>query len=236
MKIPANQIRKSTLLVFILVLTLGINTRSQTHTEFKVERPKTPIVFDPEYRYLFQNVEHPMFFTVEDSTKNFTLEVLGGTLRKSGDTTWIRPLQNDTVWLQIFDSTAEGIELTAIRRFKVYPELKPYIQQVPSDSFLFDLQLVPNRIYAAAPNYKQRLRVTSFTVNYIGPEGSRSVDVEGDMLPPEIRKELGSLNRDVFVRYTNIRVSFGRGLTARIANYNITLITTKGKKMREIKM
>lgn len=217
--------RIALLLSLLSFLPLGLFGQQTKELEFVVVKPKVEIQLWPRYNFLFQNVQTEVKIVLKnkDPDRTYRYELAGGEIEQQDSLWLLMPIVDQEVYLNIYAQNGSQEKLVFSVPYLVKPEPKPYLGNAGSDTVLVDMLLIPGRLTARSDGIRGELPVTSFEAFYVLKGKSRKVEIEGDRLPRDVRKELTMLPAGSLITYTKIRVQLQEDFGAYISSFRVTM-------------
>lgn len=222
---------KNLLLIIFMFCVNYFFAQTDKELEFNVIKPKVEITITPSYKYLYQNIYHPIKVVVHDSLHTYTIKLAGGTVNETDTGTFITPEARNEAMLNIYE-VRDGKEiLVGSKKYPVLPEPKPYLRDKPTDNFLLDMLLVSGTLEGVIiyDIKKLSLPVISFTVVYKEGNTFKSVDVIGNQIPVLNRKEIIKLTNGAMIYFKNIMIELMPGYEALMQSYRVSMEVIESK-------
>lgn len=206
---------------------------SQTNKEleFNVVKPKVGVSVKPNYKFLFQNISHPIQISINDSINNYVIRLAGGTVNETDSGTFLIPEVGKEVILNIYVLKEGSEKLIRSKKYPVLPEPQAYLRNKPTDNFLLEIMLVSGKLTGVTTYRGEKivLKVKSFTVVYRSKDtGFKSVKVVGNNIPIPNREEISELSNGALIYFRDIMVELIPGYEAVIKPYRITMEAIDG--------
>jgi len=215
--------------VFIAVTAFSQNGKE---LEFNVVKPKVKIGVKPNYKFLFQNLSHPIQIIISDTINNYVTKLAGGTINETDSGTFIIPEIDKEVILNVYELNEEKKEtLIRSKKYHVLPEPEPYLRNKSTDNFLLEMLLVSGKLKGVT-NYKGKKIISdvkSFTVVYRSKVGFKSVEVVGNNIPIVNREEISELPNGTLIYFEDIMIELIPGYETMIKPYRITMEVIDGR-------
>lgn len=226
------QIHISCILLSLLVWSNVLVAQTDKELEFNVVKPKVEITITPAYNYLYQNITHPIEIIIHDSLHQYIYKLAGGSVNITDTGTFITPAALDEAILNIYEVKKGKEILVGSKKYNVLPEPKPYLRNKPTDNVLLDMLLVSGTLKGVIiyKNKKFSIPVKSFTLVYKGNGNNfNSINVIGDEIPVENRKEIMKLANGAMIYFENIIIELIPGYETLIQPYRVSMEVIESK-------
>jgi len=196
--------------------------------DFNIEKPKIKLSITPNYKFLFRNAIHPISVKVNSDSLSYTIEFAGGEVNKTDTGTFITPLVEGEVLLNIKDANGR---LLASKSYIVKPEPVLMLAGATTDTVLTDFILVSNRIYAKSKGWPP-FRVKSFSLDF----GGSISDVKGDKIPGPMKIRLFDLPNMTFVTYSDVRIELFKDVFVYLKPFRVSMLKTKTRDVTRFQL
>ncbi len=209
-----------------------ILAQNKKELAFNVVKKKVKIGLKPGYRYLYQNIAHPIKIIIKDTLNKYTFKLAGGTITKTDSGMFITPEAPNEAILNIFEINKGKEILVGSKKYFVLPEPKPYLRNKPTNNTMLDVLLVSGTLKGVViyNNKIITIPVKSFTVVYKGKGNSfKSIDVVGNKIPISNRNEIVTLANGAMIYFKNIKIELIPGYETLIQPYRVSMNVIKSK-------
>jgi hypothetical protein len=228
------QVSLSCILFSLLVWSNVSIAQTDKELEFNVVKKKVEIGLKPGYRFLYQNIAHPIEIIINDSVNQYSYKLAGGSIMETDSGTFITPEAKGVAILNIYEIRKGKEILIRSKKFAVLPEPKPYLRNKPTDNFMVDVLLLSGKLkgITTLSGKKIAVEVKSFTVVYMGKNNNfKSVNIIGNELSKEVCKEMLKLPNGSLIYFEKIMIELIPGYNAMIQSYRVTMETTNSKDL-----
>ncbi len=199
------------LLLFLITLA---NLKGQEHT-FNLEKEKINFDVSPKYKSLFFNINHPIEITTDADSLRY--ELAGGEFITTDSGSFLKPLSDHEVILNVYDRENR---LVFVKNYRVLPEIRPMLAGAYSDSALFDVHILSNRIIGKSRGIKP-FRVKSFKVTT-----NKRHEIQGDKLKGQAKIDATKFQDGRLVVFSDITIEIFKGIETRLEPFRVTYIRT----------